>query len=129
VIGLHVRRVHDEKELIRAAPVHDQVVDDPALLVREQRVLGLAVADPVEVVRKARLQVVAGAVPGDPQLAHVGDVEDPRGGPHGAVLAHDGRVLDRHLPAGKGDETRAECGVALVQRRAPERLHRSGSYR
>ena len=46
-----------------------------------------------------------------------------------AVLAHDGRVLHRHLPAGKRDEARAESGVALVQRRAPERLHRSGSYR
>jgi hypothetical protein len=37
--------------------------------------------------------------------------------------------LHRHLPASERDETRAESGVALVQRRAPERLHRADPIR
>jgi hypothetical protein len=45
------------------------------------------------------------------------------------VLGHDGRVLHRHLPTRERDETRAESGVALVQRRAPERLHRADPIR
>ena len=129
VIGLDVRGVHDEEVVVGAAPVGNEVVDDPAPLVGEQRVLRVAVSRPVEVVGEPRLQVVVGAVPRDLQLSHVRDVEDARGRPHRAVLAHDGRVLHRHLPAGKRDEARAESGVALVQRRAPERLHRGGSYR
>jgi hypothetical protein len=91
--------------------------------------LRLAVADLLEVVGEPRLEVVTGTVAGQLQLSHVRDVEDSCRGAHGPVLAHDGRVLHRHLPAGEGDEARAESGVALVQRRAPERLHRGGSYR
>jgi hypothetical protein len=45
------------------------------------------------------------------------------------MLVDDGRVLDRHFPARERDETRAESGVALVQRRAPERLHRGDPTR
>jgi hypothetical protein len=45
------------------------------------------------------------------------------------MLVDDGRVLDGHLPARERDETRAESGVALVQRRAPERLHRGDPTR
>ncbi len=114
VIGLDVRGVHDEEVVVGAAPVGDEVVDDPAPVVGEQRVLRVAVSRLVEVVCEARLQVIVGAVPRDLQLSHVRDVEDARGRPHRAVLAHDGRVLHRHLPAGKRDEARAESGVALV---------------
>jgi hypothetical protein len=45
------------------------------------------------------------------------------------MLVDDGRVLNGHLPARERDETRAESGVALVQRRAPERLHRGDPTR
>src|SRR4029453_4719605 len=45
------------------------------------------------------------------------------------MLVDDRRVLDGHLPARERDETRAESGVALVQRRAPERLHRGDPTR
>jgi hypothetical protein len=124
VIELDVRGIHDEQVVVAPAPVGDEIVDDPASVVGEQRVLGVAVSRLVEVIGEARLQVVVGAVPRDLQLSHVRDVEDARRCPHRAVLAHDGRVLHRHLPAGEGDEARAESGVPLVQRRAPERLHR-----
>jgi hypothetical protein len=63
------------------------------------------------------------------ELAHVRHVEDSRRRPHRPVLSHDGRVLHRHLPARERDETRAESGVALVERRAPERLHRADPTR
>jgi hypothetical protein len=45
------------------------------------------------------------------------------------VLVDDGRVLNGHLPAREWHEARAESGVALVQRRAPERLHRADPIR
>jgi hypothetical protein len=114
VIGLDVRGVHDEEVVVGATAVGDEVVDDPAPVVGEQCVLGVAVARLVEVVGEARLQVVVRAVPRDLQLSHVRDVEDACGRPHCTVLAHDGRVLHRHLPAGERDEARAESGVALV---------------
>jgi hypothetical protein len=129
MVRLDVRGVHDEEIVVRTPAVGDEIVDDPALVVREQGVLRVAVVHLVEVVREAGLQVVVGAVPGDPELPHVRDVEDAGRGPDSPMLAHDGRVLNRHLPASKGDEARAESGVALVQRRAPKRLHRGGSYR
>ena len=64
-------------------------------------------------------------VAGERELAHVRDVEDPGVVANRAVLVRDRRVLDGHLPAGEGDEARAEGGVALEQRCASERLHQA----
>ena len=127
VIGLDVRRVHDQEVGVGTAPVGDQVVADPTLVVREQGVLGATGLDPVQVVREARLEVLVRPVPVELELSHVGDVEHARRGADGAMLVADRRVLNRHFPSGERHEARAESGVALVQRRAPERLHRRGS--
>src|SRR5262245_40369119 len=56
------------------------------------------------------------------------DVEDTCVVPDRTMLVGDARVLHRHLPARERDETGAECGMSLVQWRAPKRLHRAGSY-
>ena len=123
MVGLDVRRVHDQEVVVLAAAVGDQVVGDPAALVREQRVLRLRGSDPAEVVREPCLQVVGRTVAVEHELAHVRDVEDARGGANRLVLLDDRRVLHRHLPAGEGDDAGAELGVSLVERRAAERLH------
>ena len=124
VIRLGVGGVDDEQIVARAAAVGDQVVDDSPVVVGEQGVLRLPCIDAVEIVRQAGLEVLVGAVACDAQLAHVRDVEDSGPCADGAVLLGDARILHRHLPSGEGDEARTECGVALVEWRPPERLHR-----
>ena len=120
---LAIAGVDDDEVVERGQAIGDQVVDDPAALVRQQRVLGLAVGDLVEVVREQRLQQLVRARPFDLDLTHVRDVEDARVGAHGLVLRDHALVLDRHLPAGEGNHARAGGDVAVVERRAEERLH------
>jgi hypothetical protein len=55
----------------------------------------------------------------------VGDVEDTGVGTNGAVLGNHALVLDWHLPARERDHARAQFDVAVVERRAPESLHRT----
>ena len=57
------------------------------------------------------------AWPFDLDLAHVRDVEDPGVGADRPVLLDHPLVLDGHLPAGERDHPRAECDVAVVERR------------
>ena len=101
----------------------------PPLLVREQRVLGLADLELVDVVREQRLEQLARMGPFDVDLAHVRDVEDAAVLAHGAVLGDDALVLHGHLPAGERHHPRAERDVALVERRAEQRLHAVGTGR
>ena len=122
-VGVGVRGVDDEQIAVHAA-IEDEVVDDAAALVRQESVLGLPGVDPVEVVREPRLEVGMRALVRELELPHVRDVEDARALPDCPVLLDDRGELDGQLPAGEGDEARAEGGVALVQRRSPERLHR-----
>ena len=63
------------------------------------------------------------ARPLDLDLAHVRDVEDAGRVATARCSSIDARVLDRHLPAGEGDESRAGRDVALVERRALQRPH------
>src|SRR5207247_2734422 len=59
----------------------------------------------------------------DLDLAHVRDVEDAGVGAHGPMLGDDAFVLDGHLPPGERDHPCAESDVAVVEWRAPQRLH------
>src|SRR4029453_19269347 len=63
----------------------------------------------------------------DVNLPHVRDVEDAAVGAHGAVLRGHPLVLHRHFPARERDEARSRRDVALVERRAQERLHAGDS--
>ena len=65
------------------------------------------------------LEGACGLRPGNFDLAHVRDVEDPGVPADGEVLGPDAPVLDGHLPAGERDELRAGGDVAVVQRAAP----------
>ena len=60
---------------------------------------------------------------GEFELPHVGDVEDAGVLAHRPVLLDDRRVEDGELEAGERDEPRAEGGVTVAKRGAPERLH------
>ena len=123
VVGVRVRCVDDQEVAAALEAVDDQVVDDAALLVREQRVLGLTDLEPVDVVREHGLEQIACVGAFDLDLAHVRDVEDTAVSAHGAVLGDDALVLHGHLPAGEGHHPGAERDVALVERRAKQRLH------
>ena len=76
----------------------------------------------------SRLEQLARPRPLDLELAHVRDVERAGVLAHCAVLRDHALVLDGHLPAGERHHARAERDVAVVQRRAAERLHRRGCY-
>ena len=62
------------------------------------------------------LDQVEGVGAGEGEAAHVADVEHPRRRADCRVLVDDGRVLDRHLPAGEVDQASAVGGVPVVQR-------------
>jgi hypothetical protein len=61
----------------------------------------------------------------DVELAHVRDVEDAGVGAHGSMLADHALVLDGHLPPGERNHARPGGHMAVVERRAEKRLHRS----
>ena len=62
-----------------------------------------------------------GTGPGEPELAHVRDVEEPGGGARVRVLRHDaGRVAHRHLVARERHQRGAEGAVFVVERRSGE---------
>ena len=67
------------------------------------------------------------ARPLDVDLAHVRHVEDAGVGADGPVLLDHPLVLDGHLPAGERDKARAECDVAVVERRSEQRLRHAQS--
>ena len=104
-----------------AESVNDEVVDGAAMLVEQQRVLRMPGADPVEVVGQHPLAEVVRALAAQLELAHVRDVEHAGGRPHREMLGDDPLVLDRHLPAGERNNTRAGRNVAVVQRGPAQR--------
>ena len=63
------------------------------------------------------------AGPGDLDLSHVGHVEEAGAFADRLVLFLDRAVLDRHLEAGEGDQSRPQACVGRVERRAAERAH------
>jgi hypothetical protein len=119
-ILLEVRGVHDEQPVV-AESVDEEVVDDPAALQAHRRVDHLAFRELPRLVRDEPVRESDGATAGQPDLTHVGDVEDPDPGADRPVLGHDPFVLDRHLVPGKGDHLGPEGHVAGVERSALER--------
>ena len=96
----------------------------PPRLVRQERVLRAADVDLLDVVREEPLQRGRHLRPLELEPAHVRDVEDAAVLAHGPVLRDHALVLHGHLPAGERHHARAERDVALVERRAEQRLHR-----
>jgi hypothetical protein len=115
-----VRGVADDENAVGRVPVDDEIVDHRAALVAEQRVERAAVFEAADVVGHQVVGDRPGVLAGEPELAHVADVEEPRRAPHGEVLVDDPGVLDRHLPAGEGHQPAAERAVVVVEGRAAE---------
>jgi len=101
---------------IRDSPVDDPVVDDPTAVVADHRVEGVARRQRRDVVGDELLQGGLGALPAEPDLAHVGEVEDAGPGPDRHVLVTDRAVAERHLIPGKLDHHRVGGEVAGVER-------------
>ena len=103
---------------------HHQVVDDAALLIEQ---LGVALAAEAEIdeigtdqsFERARGGVVVRA--GQKGLPHVGDVEQPRGGPRVQMLGNDPLVLHRHFIAGERHHPSTAREMQRMQRRCRER--------
>ena len=112
--------VGDRQEVIGREPVGEEVVNHATLLVAQARVLRPADLEPGDVVGEHALQKRRGLRPLGLDLPHVGDVEHPGVRPHRRVLLPDPVVLDRHLPAGEGNEPGAGGGVEVVERGAAE---------
>ena len=66
--------------------------------------------------RRSRCDRGERVLPGDLDLAHVADVEQPGPRAHRHVLGGDARVLDRHVPAGERHHAGVGSAMARVQR-------------
>ena len=71
----------------------------------------MPLADPEAggVVGEEAVEPVAGGGAVDPELAHVGDVEDAAGVAHGEVFFGDALVLHRHIQPAKGTIRAPAC--------------------
>ena len=67
---------------------------------------------------KAKLHERERGRTGDPELAHVRTIEEPRRRAHCTVLVDQPLVLDGHLPAGEIDELGTGFEVSFIERRA-----------
>ena len=87
----------------------------PPSVVADQRVLGLANGHRRDLADQGVVQERGGVRAGDPDFAHVGEVEQARGLADGVVLGEFGAVLQRHLPAAEVREGGAELLVLFVK--------------
>ena len=90
--------------------------------------MNLAERQDGDVVSCHMVHEVHGARTTDDELTHVRDVEQPAPLANGFVLGcYTLRVLDRHFPAGEGDDLGTKCQVFLVERSTLERRGSGGS--
>ena len=83
----------------------------------------------LEVVREQRLEQLRRSRPSTSSSPMCDTSNTPASSAHRPVLLDHALVLHRHLPAGERHHPRTEGDVAIVQRRAAERLlHRRGCY-
>ena len=113
--------VHRHHVVVVGEPVQRQVVHDPAVLVAEERVLDLTHLERRDVVRREPLERRERIRPAELELAHVAHVEAAHGAPDRAMLLHDARVLDGHVPAAEGDHPGAQAHVGGMERSAFQR--------
>lgn len=124
-----VGRVGDEEDVVVAADVGDEVVDDAAVVLAAHRVLGLTGTDAAQVVGEARVDEVDRAdvagTTADAGLAEVAHVEETDALAHRRVLGDDTAtgVLDRHLPPAEVGHLGAEGDVTVMDGRVQQIAH------
>ena len=106
---------HEDQPVLGAG--RDQVVEDAALVVGELGVAHGRRLEAGDVPRHEALERGDGTRAVEPELAHVGDVEEPGGAARARMLRHDARfVAHRHGVAGEADQGGAERAVLVVER-------------
>ncbi len=118
-----VRRVGHHQELLLAEPVDDQVVEHAPGGVAHHRVAGAAGLDRGRVRDQCVIHRLGGLRPADPDLTHVGQVEQAGAVAHRVVLGGVTGVAQGHPPAGEFGERRPEGFVHVVQGRLSWRRH------
>ena len=96
----------------------DHVVHKGSLRIEERRVLRLSNGEPRCIVHRDVLDGGQGSRTGDPDIAHVADVENANAGADGVVLCNDAahrRVFDRHLPAVEFDHLCTHLAMGVVE--------------
>ena len=119
-------RVRDDqvgpRELVTGVdPADQEVVHDPSQRLEEERVADLRRGEPFDVRGRSAGEEGGGVAAVHAEQAHVGYVEEPGPRPHRAMLGEDARVVERHLPAGEGDEMGSVTSVELVERGPAQR--------
>src|SRR4029453_12627509 len=110
-----VSGVRNHQEFVGATTVGDEVVDDAAVFLADQRVLALALGHGGNFAYQRIVQDRRRVRSGDPDFAHVGEVEQAGGLADGVVLGQLGGVLKGHLPAAEIREGRAQFLVLFVE--------------
>ena len=107
--------VDDEKEVVVAAFVDEQVVDRTAVGVEHHAVEDLAVGHVADIICEDMVDEAFGVMAGHGYFSHVRHVKDSAGITHGAVLFFDAGILDRHIEAPEGAHQRAEGDVEVME--------------
>ena len=116
VVLVLVAAVDHEQKVVGREAVDEHVVHERPVRSRQRGVVRLVHLQPRGVVAGNVLHGSQGVLAGDLDLAHVRDVEEPGGRPHGQMLGDDARVFDRHFPPGEGHHPGAESDVGCVKR-------------
>ena len=106
-----VRRIDHEHEVFGSVSVDEQIVNHGAVRVSHRRILGLPVTQLRSVVGGDVLDQVQSLGAADLEFAHVADVEQAGGCPHGRVFFGDAAVFDGHFPAAEWNQS---CTQRLV---------------
>ncbi len=107
--------VDDDEDVIAAIHEH-QVVDDRAFFGQQQPVALLARRQPDDIDRHQRFEGLCRIRPGQPQLPHVGDVEQSCRVARVVMFGHEpGGILDRHGIAGEGHHAGAKLHMQGMQ--------------
>ena len=116
--SVDVGRVRDDEEVVPVAAVDDEVVDHPPPGVQSIVYLARPICEALHSGDDGGVEPGRGIGATNRDLAHVGDVEEPRRSAHREVLGHVPRVAHRHVPAGEVDQGGAERDVLVVKRGA-----------
>ena len=118
MIGDHggVDGVGDDEVVVFAEAVDDEVVQDTTGGVGEHGVTGATHLDLGKMPDQGVVECGRGLRPGDADLTHVGEIEDPGGLTNGHVFGFLAAVTQRHQPSGEVDKYGPGGFVNPVQR-------------